>query len=263
LDAGKWTPTPKTERTTLPFKKAPPASVPENRHPYEDPRGESADTPRASRAVGRQQASATAIAEPAPRPVVNSTRARLNHRFIASCVLFISAGLCFFDVWHPGEGVPMKPTLKMMAASLICFGLTGCTTAELEAISAGLAQGLAEASYETSAYNNYGAYSGPYYAPSTFSSYSGWPSAYSYGQYMGAYGCRHTGTFYTCDSDGNGYADMYGNRSDGSYASSSLRVNGMGEAFTWDTECDCWARNRAYDGERKARYSNYRDYDYD
>ena len=151
--------------------------------------------------------------------------------------------------------------IQSLCAVMGVFGLSAaCTTAELEAISAGLAQGLAEASYEANAYSTY---SNPYYAPGAFSSYSGWPSAYSYGQYVGAYGCSHTGSFYTCDSDGDGYADMYGNTDDGSYASSHLRVNGMGEAFTWDTACSCWERNRAYDGERKGRYKHYKDYDYD
>ena len=150
----------------------------------------------------------------------------------------------------------------LMGASAVLLG--GCTTAELEAISAGLAQGLAEASYEANMYNSYGpTYSGPWYAPGGFSSYSGWPTTYSYGQYLGPYGCSHTGSFYTCDSDGDGYADMYGNTSDGSYASSHLRVNGMGEAFTWDSDCGCWQRNRAYDGERKERHTHYRDYDHD
>ena len=150
-----------------------------------------------------------------------------------------------------------------LGLAALCGGAllaSACTTAELEAISAGLAQGLAEASYEASTYN---AYSGSYYAPGGFSSYSGWPSAYAYGQYVGAFGCSHTGSFYTCDSDGDGYADMYGDTSDGSYASSHLRVNGRGEAFTWDTDCNCWDRNRAYDGERKERHYHYKDYDYD
>jgi hypothetical protein len=158
----------------------------------------------------------------------------------------------------------MKKRASLYALSLSAIMASACTTAELEAISAGLAQGLAEASYETSTYTAYpGAYTGAYYAPTGFSSYSGWPSAYAYGQYVGPFGCSHTGSFYTCDSDGDGYADMYGNTSDGSYASSHLRVNGMGEAFTWDSDCSCWARNRAYDGERKERYTHYKDYHYD
>ncbi|MEQ8557322.1 MAG: hypothetical protein RIB03_03305 [Henriciella sp.] len=136
--------------------------------------------------------------------------------------------------------------------------LAGCTTAELEAISAGLSQGMAEAAY-TSSYNNTSApygpsaygYSGPYWSPNTFSSYGGWPSSYSYGDWVGYGQCRNTGSFYTCDTNGDGYADMYGNTDDGSYASSSLRVNGRGEAFTWGSDCGCWERNRAYDGPRQ------------
>lgn len=154
----------------------------------------------------------------------------------------------------------MKPKSISGGAALLALALGACTTAELEAISAGLAQGLAEASYET---NTYATYSGAYYAPNGFGSYSGWPSTYSYGEFVGAYGCSHTGNFYTCDSDGDGYADMYGNTSDGSFASSNLRVNGMGEAFTWDNNCNCWSRNRAYDGERKERHTHYKDYYYD
>jgi len=158
----------------------------------------------------------------------------------------------------------MKKVTSLGALGLAAVLASACTTAELEAISAGLAQGLAEASYETSTYPAYsGGYSGPYYAPTGFASYSGWPTSYSYGQYVGAFGCTHTGSFYTCDSDGDGFADMYGNTSDGSYASSHLRVNGMGEAFTWDSDCGCWSRNRAYDGERKERHSHYKDYHYD
>lgn len=158
----------------------------------------------------------------------------------------------------------MKNLTRLGALGGASLLAAACTTADLEAISAGLAQGLAEASYETSMYAPYATpYNGGYYAPSGFSAYSGWPSAYSYGQYVGPFACSHTGSFYTCDSDGDGYADMYGNTSDGSFASSHLRVNGMGEAFTWGSECGCWERNRAYDGERKERHSHYKDYDYD
>lgn len=157
----------------------------------------------------------------------------------------------------------MRISLAALSAGAVLAA--GCTTAELEAISAGLAQGLADASYQTNAYTAYPgqAYTGPYYAPSAFAAYSGWPTSYAYGQYTGPFGCSHTGSFYTCDSDGDGYADMYGNTSDGSYASSHLRVNGMGEAFTWDADCSCWSRNRAFDGERKERHSHYKDYAYD
>lgn len=149
----------------------------------------------------------------------------------------------------------MKKPMIAIVASLV---LGACTTAELEAVSAGLAQGLAEASYETSS-SMY--YNGPYYSPYGFSNYSGWPSTYSYGDYVGYYACQHSGSFYTCDSDGDGFADMYGNTSDGSYSSSHLRVNGRGEAYTWDTACACWARERSLDGPRQERHDHYHDYD--
>lgn len=155
----------------------------------------------------------------------------------------------------------MENRVSLAVLGCAALSITACTTAELEAISAGLAQGLAEASYEANAYTAYPG--GNYYSPSGFASYSGWPTYYSHGQYVGPFGCSHSGSFYTCDSDGDGYADMYGDTSDGSYASSHLRVNGMGEAFTWDTDCGCWRRNRAFDGERTERHSHYKDYDYD
>ncbi|WP_147372892.1 hypothetical protein [Henriciella mobilis] len=140
------------------------------------------------------------------------------------------------------------------AVGAVALGaLGGCTTAELEAISAGLSAGMADAAYTSSQYG-YGAqpaYGGRYWSPNTFGSYGGWPANYSYGDWVGYNQCRNTGSFYTCDSNGDGYADMYGNTDDGSYASSSLRVNGRGEAFTWGSDCGCWERNRAYDGPRQ------------
>ena len=104
----------------------------------------------------------------------------------------------------------MNKKVSLAALGAGALLLSGCTTAELEAISAGLAQGLAEASYEASAYNAYSSsiYNGAYYAPSGFSSYSGWPTSYAYGQYVGPFGCSHTGSFYTCDSDGDGLNEM-------------------------------------------------------
>ena len=150
--------------------------------------------------------------------------------------------------------------LKLAAAvSAVSLMTTGCTTAELEAISAGLSQGLAEASYNNP-YGNSAYYgsgytpspynmSGGYWTPNTFGSYGGWPSGTSYGQWVGYNGCSYIGSYYTCDTNGDGYADMYGDTDDGSYASSSLRVNGRGEAFTWGE--NGWERNRAYDGPRQ------------
>ncbi len=153
----------------------------------------------------------------------------------------------------------MKQVKRVILSSMVALtALVGCTAEELEAISAGLAQGLAEAANENS-YNQRNYYGNPY-RPGGFANYGGWPSYYSYGDYVGYYGCRSTGTFYTCDSDGDGYADMYGNTADGSYASSNLRVNGRGEAFTWDSGCGCWVRNRAYDGPRREYYDRYDKY---
>ena len=153
---------------------------------------------------------------------------------------------------------------KFSIIALAGLGLAACTTAELEAISAGLAQGLSEASYEMAQqpYGYASPYSGSLYSPSTFSTYGGWPSAYSYGQYVGPFGCSHTGSFYTCDSNGDGYADMYGNTDDGSYSSSHLRVNGRGEAYTWDSECSCWGRERSLDGPRTDTHDHYYEYDH-
>lgn len=160
-----------------------------------------------------------------------------------------------------------------LAAGLAATLASACTTADLEAVSAGLAQGFAEAAYDvdsiaygyapaySSAYP--GAYQGPYYAPNGFATYSGWPVTYSYGQYVGPFACTHSGHLYTCDSDGDGFADMYGNSATGSFAASHLRVNDRGEAFTWDSACGCWQRARAYDGPRKGRYKSYKEYDYD
>ena len=148
-----------------------------------------------------------------------------------------------------------RPFIITMLAGLI---LTACSTADLNALGEGLARGLAEANEEI-ARSNY--YSGPYYNPNGFSSYSGWRGGNSYGDYVGFYQCKSTGSFYICDSNGDGYADMYGDTSTGSYASSNLRVNGRGEAFTWGRNCACWERNRAYDGERKDYHDDYDEYD--
>ena len=148
----------------------------------------------------------------------------------------------------------IRPGRTLVALAASCVMLGACTTAELEAISAGLASAAYDSQYYAA--NNYGApspygYSGPYWSPATFGSYGGWRGNYAYGDWVGYRQCRHTGSFYTCDSDGDGYADMYGNTDDGSYASSSLRVNGRGEAFTWGGDCNCWERNRAFDGPRQ------------
>ena len=149
--------------------------------------------------------------------------------------------------------------LNISAGILLATALSACTTAELEAFSQGWAQGMAEGNnsynyanaigYGNPAYSGYGVYTGSYWTPSTFSSYSGWPAGTSYGDFVGYGECRYTGSFYTCDTNHDGFADMYGDTSDGSYSSSALRVNGRGEAFTWGE--NGWERNRAYDGPKQ------------
>ena len=146
--------------------------------------------------------------------------------------------------------------------------LSACTTEDLMAFNAAMEQANYDMQYgaygspyntypTTSAYNSY-PYGG-FYSPNTFSTYGGWPTGLSYGNWVGVLSCRHSGSFYSCDTDGNGYADMFGNADDGSYSSSSLRVNGRGEAFTWGSDCGCWERNRAYDGPRDPDYHYHRD----
>ncbi|HCJ19076.1 MAG TPA: hypothetical protein DHV57_16825 [Hyphomonas sp.] len=134
----------------------------------------------------------------------------------------------------------------VMSAIIVATGVavSGCTSADLAAFS----EGLAEASYDLQANSSapYGSPGVPIYAPNY---YGGVPS-YAAGTWVGYGECRSTGSFYQCDTSGDGYADMYGDTADGSMASSSLRINGRGEAFTWGSDCACWERNRAYDGPR-------------
>lgn len=124
-----------------------------------------------------------------------------------------------------------------LAAIPAILTLSACTSQDL----AMFAEAMEQAAYE-SQYNNsyYAPYGNPYSTPNT-----------GYGSWVGYNQCQYTGSFYTCDTDGNGYADMYGDTSDGSYASSHLRVNDRGEAFTYDSNSGEWVRNRAYDGPRK------------
>ena len=129
----------------------------------------------------------------------------------------------------------MFKTGRLAAVAIAACAIGACTSAELEAISAGLSAGLADAAYDTG-HAPYG---------------SGYNSAARYGGWIGYNQCQNTGSHYLCDSNGDGYADMFGNTDDGSFSSSTLKVNGRGEAFTWGTDCACWQRNRAYDGPRQ------------
>nr|GGI01883.1 hypothetical protein GCM10011355_33570 [Aquisalinus luteolus] len=145
----------------------------------------------------------------------------------------------------------------------------------MQAFSEGLAQASYESSYGYNGYSGYGAGYGTGYTPSPYSLYRPnnfgtgyWPVPnYSYGSWVGAYQCRNTGTFYTCDSNGDGYADMWGDTSDGSYSSQYSRVNGRGEGFVWDNSCSCWERDRSldgpYKGPRDGKYRDRYDDDYD
>lgn len=150
----------------------------------------------------------------------------------------------------------MKPYL--LAAATLATALTACTSDEILMMSDAFAQTFEEETYR----NSYamGAGYSPY-TPYGFSTYSGWPSGYAYGDYLGSYGCSSVGSFYTCDSDGDGYADMYGDTADGSYSSATMRVNGRGEAYAYNGSCACWERERSLDGPRKEYHERYDDYD--
>lgn len=155
----------------------------------------------------------------------------------------------------------MRSVILSVTAAL---GLSACDAETMQAFS----EGLAQASYQNSygyGYNGYGsAYNSPYggYRPNNFGT-GYWPVPnYSYGSWVGYGQCRNTGTFYTCDSNGDGYADMWGDTSDGSYSSQYSRVNGRGEGFRWDNGCSCWVRDRSLDGPYKGpRDGKYRDRD--
>ena len=161
-----------------------------------------------------------------------------------------------------------RQLIGVLAAGFV----SSCTSAEM----ALFAEALAEAEYDsrTQYYTPQSTYYAPPvsspYTPYTFNTYGGWPSGVSYGDWVGYGECRYIGSFYTCDTDGDGYADMYGDTDDGSFSSSHLRVNGVGEAYTWGSDCSCWQREPAYDNERAYRGRHHRrdrydddDYHYD
>lgn len=162
---------------------------------------------------------------------------------------------------------------RLLVSALAAAALGGCDAETMNAISQGLAQGMAEAQYSSSyGYGSpygstYGGYGYNPYTPGGFSS-GYWPVPnYGYGSWVGRYGCRTTGSFYSCDSNGDGYIDMWGDTSDGSYSSQYSRVNGRGEGFSWDRNCSCWVRDRSldgpYKGPRDGKYRNRDRYDGD
>lgn len=136
-----------------------------------------------------------------------------------------------------------------VGVAVALLSAAGCTTAELEAIS----QGLAQASYDMQQTNyQYGSYYGsPYQSPYQINNTTDLRTGYNQ--------CVYSGTLYRCDTNGDGYADMFGNAEDGSMTSSTLKVNGRGEGFTWDSDCGCWQRDRAYDTARRDDYRDRKD----
>ena len=125
---------------------------------------------------------------------------------------------------------PIKLSGLLVAGSL----LAGCTTAELAAFN----DALTAASYQ----NNYG-YNSPYSAGT--------------GTWVGYNQCAHTGSFYHCDTNGDGWVDSFGNTNDGSYTSSHLKVNGKGEGFTRGKNGE-WVRNPAYDTSERSDHHHPR-----
>ncbi|GGD12868.1 hypothetical protein [Aquisalinus flavus] len=161
----------------------------------------------------------------------------------------------------------MKRSVILSVTAAI--GLTACDAETMQAIGEGLAQASYQNSYGYGSYGYGSAYNSPYggYQPNNFGT-GYWPvPTYSYGSWVGYNQCRNTGTFYTCDSNGDGYADMWGDTSDGSYSSQYSRVNGRGEGFRWDSGCSCWVRDRSidgpYDGPRDSKYRDRYDDDDD
>lgn len=157
-----------------------------------------------------------------------------------------------------------------IAAALAC----GCTAEDLEAFNAA----LAESTYGPGAYGagygapGYGAgYGAPGYGSGYAPGYAGYPTYYPawpvpsvpYNSYVGAYGCKNIGSFYSCDSNGDGYIDMFGDTDDGSYYAPGVRVNGRGEGFSYDRNCSCWTRDRTLDGpyKRRPHHDRYHDDD--
>lgn len=73
-----------------------------------------------------------------------------------------------------------------------------------------------------------------------------------------AYGCDYNVDGYlVCDDTGDGLADRYGDPSYEyagytvygvpAYSGPLTRVNGYGEAYVYDTDCSCWAREPSLD----------------
>ncbi len=125
---------------------------------------------------------------------------------------------------------PIKLTALLAAGSL----LAGCTSAELAAFN----DAMAATAYQ----NNYNAPYSAYGPPS--------------GNWVGHNQCRHTGSFYQCDTNGDGWVDSFGDAEDGSYTSTHLKVNGKGEGFTRGSNGE-WVRNPAYDTSDRSDHHHH------
>tara|TARA_X000000950_G_scaffold85037_1_gene107058 strand:+ start:44848 stop:45381 length:534 start_codon:yes stop_codon:yes gene_type:complete len=143
------------------------------------------------------------------------------------------------------SGADMKRTFLALAGAG-ALTLAGCTTADMQMLNAALEQTAYEMQQTNQGYYNNG-YNNPYtnaynnanpYAPRINNTIGN--------TWVGYNQCNYTGTRYSCDTTGDGYADMYGNSQDGTYSSSHLRVNGYGEAYTRGSNGQ-WVRNPAYD----------------
>ena len=126
----------------------------------------------------------------------------------------------------------MKKTLVATLA-VAALGLGACSTADLNAFAEGMAQASYNSPYGYNSYGGYGAYGNNYS-----------------NMWVGYNQCRHIGSLYQCDTNGDGYIDMSGDSDDGSFSGSHLRVNGKGEGFTRGENGE-WERNRAYDTSRR------------
>lgn len=130
--------------------------------------------------------------------------------------------------------------MKLAGLAVTATSLAGCTTADLEAFS----EAMASVPYQS-----------PYGYNTPFQSYGK-----GMGNWVGYNQCRHSGTFYLCDTNGDGLADSFGDAGDGSYTSSHLKVNGKGEGFTRGENGE-WVRNRAYDTSDRDDHHHHHRYD--
>lgn len=111
-------------------------------------------------------------------------------------------------------------SLRFWLASAGALALAGCTTSDLEAFAAGLemaAEDMAVTLTQVPAYSC---------------------------------GLNHRNDP-VCDDTGDGFADRYGDPNyefvHGWYYPAPLRINDYGEAYQYDSDCDCWRREPSLD----------------